>query len=59
MTRCGLCGSWLEFSGHVGEFELRDWLIGKAVAEKLWTCESCLNTLKAFIEEMKKADLPR
>jgi len=59
MTRCGLCNGWLDFSGHGGEFEIRDWFLGKAEAEKGWLCEMCLNTLKAIIDEMKAADLPR
>jgi hypothetical protein len=55
MTRCGLCGEWLDFTGHVGEIDLRDWYIGKAEAFKTMTCSECLDSIKEHVEGLKVA----
>lgn len=52
MTECGICHSEVDFSGKVGHFEVQEWFIGKATAEKYWICEACLISVQAFLKKI-------
>jgi len=53
MNTCGMCGGPLDWSSHVGEIDIRNWYLGKAVAEKFFTCSECWAKVKDKIQEVR------
>jgi hypothetical protein len=48
-----MCGGPLDWSSHVGEIDIRNWYLGKAVAEKFFTCSECWAKVKDKIQEVR------
>jgi hypothetical protein len=55
MNDCHICGQPLDWSSTVGEYDLRQWFIGKAFGEKGFICETCLVSIIQHIAVLRRA----
>jgi hypothetical protein len=54
MNTCAICRGPINWSSTVGEYDLREWHLGKATAEKGFTCEACLVSLMMHIDWLRQ-----
>jgi hypothetical protein len=49
MNQCKTCHGDLDWSSIVGEYDIRQWHIGKAIGDKGFICQTCLYSILAHI----------